>query len=140
MINKQNKNDVRAKRHQRIRNKIQGTSLRPRLSVYRSTGEIYAQLIDDEKHVTIASASSVDKDLQNGITRYAFHVVTNGGNLNVRSGPGFGYSVIGQFANGQVIDVSFWQESGIYPWVYATGTDCNTGNYIGGYIHSDYYQ
>ena len=84
--------------------------------------------------------SSVDKDLQNGITRYAFHVVTNGGNLNVRSGPGFGYSVIGQFANGQVIDVSFWQESGIYPWVYATGTDCNTGNYIGGYIHSDYYQ
>ena len=64
MINKLNKNDVRAKRHQRIRNKIQGTSLRPRLSVYRSTGEIYAQLIDDEKGVTLFSASTLDKEVK----------------------------------------------------------------------------
>ena len=64
MINKVNKNDVRAKRHQRIRNKISGTSLRPRLSVYRSTSEIYAQLIDDEKGVTLVSSSTLDKEVK----------------------------------------------------------------------------
>jgi len=64
MINKNNKNDVRAKRHQRIRNKIAGTSLRPRLSVYRSTGEIYAQLIDDQKGVTLFSASTLEKEVK----------------------------------------------------------------------------
>lgn len=64
MINKINKNDVRAKRHQRIRNKISGTSLRPRLSVYRSTSEIYAQLIDDEKGVTLVSSSTLDKEVK----------------------------------------------------------------------------
>lgn len=64
MINKANKNDARTKRHGRIRNKINGTSLRPRLSVYRSTGEIYAQLIDDEKAVTLASASTLDKEVK----------------------------------------------------------------------------
>lgn len=52
------------KRHQSIRVKISGTSEFPRLAVYRSTKHIYAQLIDDEKHVTIASASSVDKELK----------------------------------------------------------------------------
>lgn len=64
MINKKNKNDVRSKRHQRIRNRIAGTSLRPRLSVYRSTGEIYAQLIDDEKGVTLFSASTLEKEVK----------------------------------------------------------------------------
>ena len=52
------------KRHQSIRVKISGTKEFPRLAVYRSTKHIYAQLIDDENHVTIASASSVDKDLK----------------------------------------------------------------------------
>ena len=47
------------KRHQSIRVKLSGTS-----AVYRSTKHIYAQLIDDEKHVTLCSASSVDKDLK----------------------------------------------------------------------------
>jgi len=72
MINKPNKNDVRARRHQRIRNRIQGTALRPRLSVYRSTGEIYAQLIDDQKGVTLFSASTLDKEVKallNGKTK-----------------------------------------------------------------------
>ena len=64
MINKVNKNDVRTKRHQRIRNKISGTSLRPRLSVYRSTSEIYAQLIDDENGVTLVSSSTLDKEVK----------------------------------------------------------------------------
>ena len=52
------------KRHQSIRVKLSGTSEYPRLAVYRSTKHIYAQLIDDEKHVTICSASSVDKELK----------------------------------------------------------------------------
>ena len=64
MINKINKNHVRSKRHERIRNKISGTSLRPRLSVYRSTSEIYAQLIDDEKGVTLVSSSTLDKEVK----------------------------------------------------------------------------
>lgn len=64
MINKLDKNSAREKRHGRIRNKISGTSLRPRLSVYRSTGEIYAQLIDDENGVTIVSASTLDKEIK----------------------------------------------------------------------------
>ena len=64
MINKQDKNEARQKRHGRVRNKISGTSLRPRLSVYRSTSEIYAQLIDDEKGVTLVSASTLDKEVK----------------------------------------------------------------------------
>lgn len=49
------------KRHARVRSKISGTPERPRLSVYRSTKHIYAQLIDDVNGVTLASASSMDK-------------------------------------------------------------------------------
>ena len=52
------------KRHQSIRVKISGTKEFPRLAVYRSTKHIYAQLIDDVNHVTLASASSNDKDLK----------------------------------------------------------------------------
>ena len=52
------------KRHQAIRVKLAGTTEFPRLAVYRSTKHIYAQLIDDENHVTLASASSNDKDLK----------------------------------------------------------------------------
>lgn len=63
MINKTNKNEVRSKKHYRIRNKISGTGDRPRLSVYRSTTNIYAQIIDDTKGNTLVSASSLDKDL-----------------------------------------------------------------------------
>jgi large subunit ribosomal protein L18 len=47
----------------RIRKVSSGTSLRPRLSVFRSNSEIYAQLIDDVKGITLASASSRDKDI-----------------------------------------------------------------------------
>jgi large subunit ribosomal protein L18 len=53
----------RQKIHMRVRSKISGTSVKPRLSVYRSNNEIYAQLIDDVNGVTLASASSRDKDI-----------------------------------------------------------------------------
>src|SRR5574344_732810 len=52
------------KRHQSIRVKLAGTPECPRLAVYRSTKHIYAQLIDDVNKVTLASASSVDKDMK----------------------------------------------------------------------------
>ena len=63
MINKVSKNDVRKIRHERVRNKIVGTSEVPRLCVYRSNTNIYAQIIDDEKGITLVSASSLDKNL-----------------------------------------------------------------------------
>lgn len=47
----------------RIRKKVAGTSAKPRLSVFRSNADIYAQLIDDDNAVTLASASSRDKDI-----------------------------------------------------------------------------
>lgn len=58
------KESRRAKIHKRIRSKVSGTAARPRLSIYRSNADIYAQLIDDESGVTITAASSRDKDFQ----------------------------------------------------------------------------
>jgi large subunit ribosomal protein L18 len=63
MITKADKNKARLKRHLRVRKKISGTTERPRLSVFRSSKHIYAQLIDDVTGVTLASASTVDKEL-----------------------------------------------------------------------------
>lgn len=67
MITKQDKNKARLKRHLRVRKKIQGTAARPRLNVFRSGKHIYAQIIDDVAGVTIASASTVDKELNSDI-------------------------------------------------------------------------
>lgn len=68
MIKKQDKNKARLKRHLRVRKKIQGTTERPRLNVFRSSKHMYAQIIDDTNGVTLVSASTVDKELkeQNG--------------------------------------------------------------------------
>jgi large subunit ribosomal protein L18 len=63
MITKADKNKVRKKRHTRVRSKLFGTATRPRLNVYRSNQHIYAQVIDDLNAVTLASASTLDKDL-----------------------------------------------------------------------------
>lgn len=63
MINKKDKNQARLIRHKRVRTKVSGTTVRPRLNVYRSLNEIYAQIIDDTKSATIVSASTRDKDL-----------------------------------------------------------------------------
>jgi large subunit ribosomal protein L18 len=64
-----NKNETRQKRHRRVRKSVAGTAERPRLNVYRSTDHIYAQVIDDAKGHTVASASTLDaslKDNKNG--------------------------------------------------------------------------
>ena len=62
MVKKIDSNKARLKRHKRVRAKISGTAERPRLSVYRSAKHIYAQLIDDVAGVTLAAASSQEKD------------------------------------------------------------------------------
>jgi len=61
MIVKVDKNDVRKRRHKRVRATLSGTKTRPRLNVYKSVSHIYAQIIDDERGVTLASASTIAK-------------------------------------------------------------------------------
>ncbi|NBD28285.1 50S ribosomal protein L18 [Paenibacillus glycinis] len=73
MITKGDKNKARHKRHLRVRKRINGTTQRPRLSVFRSSKHIYAQLIDDVQGVTVVSASTVDKEVAEQIS--------NGGNI-----------------------------------------------------------
>lgn len=55
--------NIRRAVHGRIRKKVSGTTARPRLAVYRSLNHIYAQVIDDEKGTTLATASTTEKDL-----------------------------------------------------------------------------
>ena len=64
MIKKLDKNAVRQRRHIRVRKKVIGTSERPRLNVYRSTANIYAQIIDDSVGNTLVSASTLDKAIK----------------------------------------------------------------------------
>jgi large subunit ribosomal protein L18 len=64
MINKVSKNASREKRHLRIRQTLKGTAEKPRLSVFRSNSQIYAQIIDDVAGKTLCSASSLDKELK----------------------------------------------------------------------------
>ncbi|MCM0649410.1 50S ribosomal protein L18 [Clostridium swellfunianum] len=66
MIRKEDRQEARVRRHLRIRKKVQGTAERPRLAVFRSEKNIYAQIIDDVAQVTIVAASSLDKDF-NGV-------------------------------------------------------------------------
>ena len=63
MFKKIDKNEVRKAKHSRIRHTLKGTADMPRLNVYRSTNEIYAQIIDDNAGKTLCSASSKDKAL-----------------------------------------------------------------------------
>ncbi len=59
-----NKNETRQKRHARVRKRVQGTPERPRLNIYRSSNNIYAQVIDDLAGRTLAAASSLDASLR----------------------------------------------------------------------------
>lgn len=70
MIKKQSSNVSRLRRHKRVRKTVSGTAARPRLCVYRSLKNIYAQIIDDDKGVTLVAASSLEGELKG----------TNGGN------------------------------------------------------------
>ena len=70
MIKKPEKKEIRNRIHKRIRRKLSGSAVRPRLAVFRSVAHIYAQVIDDVAGATVVSASSVDKGGK-----------TNGGNV-----------------------------------------------------------
>src|SRR5690625_6291609 len=73
MITKPSKNYVRKRIHSRVRKKISGTAEQPRLNVYRSNKNIYAQLIDDRAGTTLVSASTQDKELTLDSTRSEEH-------------------------------------------------------------------
>lgn len=64
MVSKTDRKAERVRRHKRVRNKISGTAECPRLCVYRSNCNIYVQIIDDDKQVTLASASTLDKEVK----------------------------------------------------------------------------
>ncbi len=64
MVKRPDTKKARIQRHKRVRGKVSGTADCPRLCVYRSTNNIYAQLIDDVNGVTLASASSLDKSIE----------------------------------------------------------------------------
>ena len=78
MVSKKDRNKSRLVRHLRIRKNLSGTSTLPRLDVYRSNANIYAQVIDDVKGVTLVSASSIDKELK----------LANGGNIDAAKAVG----------------------------------------------------
>ncbi len=71
MIKKQSRNDARKARHARVRKNISGSAEIPRLNVFRSNSNIFAQIIDDNLGKTLVSASSIDKELK----------LENGGNV-----------------------------------------------------------
>jgi len=64
MITKTDRKLERQRKHIRVRRKVRGTAERPRLCVYRSNANIYAQIIDDDKGVTLVSASTLDKEIK----------------------------------------------------------------------------
>lgn len=64
MVSKINKNAMRLKRHVRVRGKISGTPECPRLNVFRSNANIYAQIIDDVNGVTLVSANTLEKNFE----------------------------------------------------------------------------
>ena len=73
MVKRISREQVRKRIHVRVRKKLRGSAERPRLNVFRSTGHIYAQIIDDDQGQTLASASTVDKEIR--------QKNKNGGNL-----------------------------------------------------------
>ncbi|MGO9304812.1 MAG: 50S ribosomal protein L18 [Candidatus Korobacteraceae bacterium] len=66
-VRKLSRDEQRQRVHARVRTRVSGTPERPRLSVYRSVGHIYAQVIDDRSSRTLVSASSIDKEVKKGL-------------------------------------------------------------------------
>ena len=101
MIKKADTKKARAKRHARVRSKISGTPERPRLNVFRSAKHIYAQIIDDVNGVTLAQASSLDKE-----------ITGNGGNKEAAKA--VGKLVAQRAAEKNIVDVVFDRGGNIY--------------------------
>ena len=64
MVSHTDRKSERKRRHERVRNKISGTPERPRLCIYRSNNNLYAQIIDDVNAVTLTQASTLDKEIK----------------------------------------------------------------------------
>ncbi len=64
MVNKESRQEVRVKKHMKIRNRFSGTTERPRLAVFRSNNHMYAQIIDDTVGKTLVAASTLEKDVK----------------------------------------------------------------------------
>ena len=69
MVSKESRTEIRLQKHRRMRNKISGTSERPRLCVFRSNNHMYAQIIDDEAGNTLVAASTLDKDVKSELKK-----------------------------------------------------------------------
>ena len=69
MVSKESRAEIREDKHRRIRNRISGTASRPRLAVYRSYKNMYAQIIDDETRTTLVSANTLQKDVREGLEK-----------------------------------------------------------------------
>ena len=67
MLKKADKNAIRLQRHKRVRRKVSGTTQRPRLCVFRSSNNIYAQIIDGTNRVTLVAASSLEADVKGAV-------------------------------------------------------------------------
>ena len=67
MVNKESRSEVRIKKHMRVRNRLAGTTERPRLAVFRSNNHMYAQIIDDSVGNTIVAASTVEKSIKEAL-------------------------------------------------------------------------
>ena len=63
MVSKESRQEIRVKKHRRMRNRLSGTAERPRLSVFRSNNHMYAQIIDDVAQHTLVSASTLEKEV-----------------------------------------------------------------------------
>ncbi len=101
MVKRPDTKKARIQRHKRVRGKVSGTADCPRLCVYRSTNNIYAQLIDDVNGVTLASASSLDKSIEG-----------NGGNKEAAKAVG---KLIAERAKEKgIVDVVFDRGGNIY--------------------------
>ena len=64
MVSKESRSVIRVEKHRRIRHKLSGTAQRPRLAVFRSNKNMYAQIIDDDLGVTLCSANTLQKDVK----------------------------------------------------------------------------
>ncbi len=64
MVRKESRQKIRVKKHRRMRNHLSGTTLRPRLAVFRSNNHMYAQIIDDTVGKTLVAASTLEKDVK----------------------------------------------------------------------------
>ena len=101
MVKRPDTKKARITRHKRVRSKISGTAECPRLCVFRSTANIYAQLIDDVNGVTLASASTLDKEF-------------NGNGGNIEAAKAVGAMIAKRAAEKNITDVVFDRGGNIY--------------------------